>query len=212
MSKRDYRENRVKVSVEIERTIFDLMLREKDTERKRKHPAKWYQREVAKELKLADKDNPSLRSYESKIQPLRKAFQAKNPQDESWSMVTLDEHPIHPEAIPAVLNVWKLRTEVGGTFTIREAKWAGRLSALLTEGTWTLSAWSHSYAQTELYYQLAGRPFSSAGLDTLLMGLPLTGDLDYFPVLTDPGDGLEQRIQHLTEGKRKELKKEGKLQ
>ena len=38
---------------------FFIIIKEKDFERKKKHTAKWYQEEVAKELKLEDKDNPS---------------------------------------------------------------------------------------------------------------------------------------------------------
>jgi len=168
MNESIYRESRVKISDKIRGKVVELVTEEKDYERKKKYPAKWYRKKVARELKLADKDNPSLRSYESILRPIRKALQADNPQEKPWSMATLDKYPISPDAVPAVLNVWKFRTENGDTFTVREAKWTARLSAFERDMEKLFSLVS-SYARTELMFELVDRPFDSTVLDRSLV-------------------------------------------
>lgn len=90
--------------------------------------------------------------------------------------------------------MWRFRVEKGESFTIREAKWAARLWAILKD-TERLSWKASQYAPTELLFELIGRPFDSPGLDKLLMGLPmpLTADPPYFlPLLTEEEGGIEQ--------------------
>jgi len=115
-------------------------------------------------------------------------------QDEKWSLGTLDKYALSTDTIPAVLAAWKLRTERGETLTIREAKWAARLSAVLKD-TETLSSKASQYARAELLFALIGCPFDSTGLDRLLMGLPLnlTTDLtSFFPLLSETEDAFEE--------------------
>lgn len=121
---------------------------------------------------------PEIEVLERKISKYRKEYRNRpttDPQDKPWSMATLDRPdipPIPPEALPAVLEVWKLRIdseEWNFSFSIREAKWAARLSALITD-TKELSARAGQYARTEILYQLIGRPFDSRGLDSLITG------------------------------------------
>jgi hypothetical protein len=114
---------------------------------------------------------PKIKVLEKKISWYRN-HAADAPQEKRWSTAALDNnYPIPPEALPLVLKVWKSRIEKGGTFTIREAKWAARLSGLLVDIE-TLSYKASQYARTELLYQLIDRPFDSNNLDRLLMGLP----------------------------------------
>ncbi len=154
----------------------------------RKHP-KWKAPMVRNEVSfLLRKDNPQLPAGWPSLSAVQKvlALVRKNasklpedPEDKPWSMATLDRPdipPIPPEALPAVLNVWKLRIdseEWNFSFSIREAKWAARLSALMPDlipDIETLSTRASQYARTEILYQLIGRPFDSRGLDSLLMG------------------------------------------
>ena len=93
---------------------------------------------------------------------------ADNPQEKPWSMATLDHHPLPPCALPAVLRVWKSRVEADHHFTIREAKWTARLSAV-EPNIEALSVLASCYTHEELMYELIDRPFDSTGLDRFLM-------------------------------------------
>lgn len=136
-----------------------------------------------------------------------------NPQDKSWSTATLEQYPIAPEVLPVVFKVWKYRTAKGSDFTIREAKWIPRLSALLTDiDRLSYKAWQ--YARTELMFELIERPFDSTVLDKLLMGLPagIGNFIDFLSILSEQKedqekgikDGVEQ-IRELAKGKSKKL-------
>jgi hypothetical protein len=51
-------------------------------------------------------------------------------QDKLWSLVSLTEHPIPPEAILYVLKVWARAIEKDKPITIREALWVARLHSI----------------------------------------------------------------------------------
>ena len=150
-------------------------------------------------------DVPEIEVLERKISWYRN-HATDDPQEKPWSTATLDNnYPIPPEALPLVLKVWKLCIEKGQGFTIREAKWAARLSGLLVDIE-TLSYKASQYARTELLYQLIDRPFDSNNLDRLLMGLPvaLTGIESLLPLLAEQEDGIDQ-IRDIKQKKRKKL-------
>ena len=90
-SLREYRKDRVKASDDILKTITSLIEREEDAGSKKKHPAKWYQGEVGKILKLPKNDNPSLRSYEDYVRKIRKGLEKINngPEEKPWSIASL---------------------------------------------------------------------------------------------------------------------------
>ena len=134
---------------------------------------------------LEDKEPVPSRDTINKI--ISGARNSNDPEDRPWSMATLDEYPIPPQAIPAVLAVWKFRLEQWEEFitrevkhpyvphegfTIREAKWAARLSSIEAD-TEVLSSKAAIYAHMELAYKLIGRSFDSGGLDRMIMDLPL---------------------------------------
>lgn len=132
MNERNYREGRVKVSKEIRSAIVELVIAEKDFEKKKKHSAIWYQAEVAKKLKLTDKNNPSLRSYESILQPIRKALQVDNPLDTPWSIGASIKYGIPADIIPTLIEDTKLpRLNDRQILTIRQACWIGKLSPIV---------------------------------------------------------------------------------
>jgi hypothetical protein len=178
----------------------------------RKHP-KWKAPMVREEVSyLLRKDNPELPPSWPSLSTVQKVLATvrrkanelpDDPEEKPWSMATLVDYPISPEAIPAVLKVWKFRTEKGDTFTIHEAKWASRLWGLL-EDIEKLSAKARQYARTELLFKLIGRPFDSAELDRSLMGLPvpINSDLKSFLWLLADKDDKEVAlsIKRLTEG------------
>jgi hypothetical protein len=123
---------------------------------------------------------PGLSEVEHLMTEYRRKYQ-KNIQigtemviDDPWSMATLDTYPIPPEALPAVLEAWKLSVEKNLNFTIRDAKWVSRLSATVFRNhIELLSEMAGLYALNELIASLTGYPFNSRVIDRQLMGLPL---------------------------------------
>jgi hypothetical protein len=85
---------------------------------------------------------PEIEVLERKISHYRK-HAIDHPEDEPWSMATLDKYPIPPGAIPAVLVCWKQRVQSGTTFTIREAKWVSKLYALMANEVHQNFIWRH---------------------------------------------------------------------
>jgi hypothetical protein len=141
------------------------------------HPkwkAKVVQREVSYRLR---KDNPklppgwpSLSTVQKVLAKARKS-QPLDPQGEDWSVASIEHYPIDREALPSVLELCRFRQEKwGNRLTIREAKWASRLSLALPDIE-TLSFVSFFYAYGERIYQLAGDVFlDSTGVDLSLFG------------------------------------------
>jgi hypothetical protein len=92
---------------------------------------------------------PEIEVLERKISRYRKQA-IDYPEDEPWSMATLDKHPISPEAIPAVLACWKQLAQSDTLLTIREAKWVSRLYALMAEEIRRDFTWRHGTKWLEL--------------------------------------------------------------
>ena len=155
-----------------------------------KHP-KWKAPMVRNEVSFfLRKENPKLPSSWPSLSTVQKVL-AKvrrrlkelpvDPQDKPWNMGTLDEYPMPPDAILAVLNVWRFDEEQKHKFgkqgyakfpfglTIRRAKWASRLSRVIMDDTQRLSFWARQYADIEQIYQRVGHPFDSIALDSLLI-------------------------------------------
>jgi len=86
------------------------------------------------------------------IKEIQKCYKNLTTLDSPWSVQTLADYPLPPEALPVVLRAWvKRRETTGRTLTVREAQWIARLHALaqyLSLGELTFIA--ESYAQTEL--------------------------------------------------------------
>jgi hypothetical protein len=134
MNERDYRVVRVKVSDKVRDTIANLIARENDIEKKKKYSAKWYRDEVAKQLKLKDKDNPSLRSYEVLIQGIRKSTLIDNPLDKPWSVGACQKFNIPAGMIPTLIEIQqfiKTKRLIMAPVTIRQAKWFSSLYSIV---------------------------------------------------------------------------------
>ena len=56
-----YRENRIRVTDDIEDAVFDLIEAENDIGTKKKHPAKWYQTETARSIETIRKNQPFVK-------------------------------------------------------------------------------------------------------------------------------------------------------
>jgi len=92
--------------------------------------------------------------------------------EKPWCMGTPSESPISPDAMLAVLKVWKLSLARGKWLTVREAKWAALLSKLAKD-TEQLSIQASEYARLERLYDLVRQPFDSTILDMFYMKIPL---------------------------------------
>jgi len=124
MSKRIYREGRSRVTDDIRREVSRLVAQEKDWESKKKHPGRWYRAETAKMLKLADQDNPSLRSYEELLREVRRKSKIENPLDKPWNTALLNGEPLNPELIPWIMcTQYNRKRFLAKPLTIREVKW-----------------------------------------------------------------------------------------
>jgi len=145
----------------------------------KKHP-KWKALAVRSEVDyILHKDSPELPSPWPSLSAVHKVLadvkhndNKPSLEDKPWSTATLDRYPIPPEVIPVVLKVWKFRIENGDIFTIREAKWAARLSGL-QQDIERLFFLASRHARTELMFELINRPFDSTELDRSIMGLPV---------------------------------------
>jgi hypothetical protein len=132
------------------------------------------------------RDWPSLSTVQKVLATVRRKERElpSDPEEQPWSVAAVEQYPMTPDAIAAALNLCRYRIEhvdelkpepglfkLHGTgLSIREAKWAGRLSAFITDMN-ELSKMTTMYARADRLYRLLGRPFDSKVLDRLMMGL-----------------------------------------
>lgn len=124
---------------------------------------------------------PGLSAVQKELTKQRKTNKARphesNSLDEPWSLTTIKEYPIPPEALPLVLAVAHHKAfSPKQKLTIREAKWIGRLYALTTEGdrndniiaiNATLERWAEEYALEERLTELSGTQTTSSKAESL---------------------------------------------
>lgn len=123
LENQDYRESRIKVSYEIKRKLQVLVEKEKDFERVKIHPAKWYRDEVSKLLNLEESQNPSLRSYEEALKPIRIYLKKNNMLDNGWTTHACLQNNIPADFIPTLIQM----KQIGLQITTRQAKWGAYL-------------------------------------------------------------------------------------
>jgi len=116
-------------------------------------------------------DKPQIEVLEKKISKYRK-LSTDSPEEMSWSTArafsSSDKSPLQPEALAAVLKAWKYKVEHSSGLTMREAKWAARLSAVKHDTEDLLKSVS-DYAGLEIICELTKRPFNSTLADKRLM-------------------------------------------
>jgi hypothetical protein len=174
MSKRIYRKGRSRVTEDIRREVSRLVDQEKDWESKKKHPGRWYRSEIAKALKLEDRDNPSLRSYEELIREIRNNLREVNPFDKPWNTASLNDEPISSEITFWLVSVqYNRRQFLSKPLTVREVRWFTRLFGFRSNieplpgissnpnlksffVSNTLATWSQIYADRERIDSIAG--------------------------------------------------------
>ncbi len=87
-----------------------------------------------------------------------------SPLDEPWSLGSLAEYEIPPEAMPTVMSAYKKRLAEKDVLTIREALWIGRLHNAVDppDLVWD---WAFLYATWDLISWIQAKPFDSRRLD-----------------------------------------------
>lgn len=109
--------------------------------------------------------------------------QPENKIDEPWSLADLVQHPIQPEAMPAVMRSYKEGLQEIRRLSIREAQWIARLYKVIAPPELVLP-WAWKYALHERLSELVKRPFDTTRLDEML--------------LSDPGSVVKQYNEQLT--------------
>jgi hypothetical protein len=159
-------------------------------------PAKKIQHEIHAQLRKKNPqippDWPGLSSVQKILAPIRtKDAEMRSGSkgiDRPWSVVTLAEYEIPPEALPTVLKMavhFRQREEEGEgrRMTIREARWAARLSSM--EDLHKLFQTIQEYAEEEKVVELTGiRDEFTFGIDDGLY-MALTDKSSKEPVFDD---------------------------
>ena len=134
----------------------------------------WISNELRKQNPTLPSNFPSLRTIYNVLAEIEIKIFKENPQDLPWSMASLDEYPIPPEALPTVLSFWKqycLKQEQE-RFTVRRAKWIARLCKMDLEQA-EINFYSEHYTTQERLLEISGRPNNTKYLDMALMNISL---------------------------------------
>ena len=92
-----------------------------------------------------------------------------SPLDAPFSLASLAEYDIPPEAMPAIMWVYKkMFRESPQYFTIRQALWVARLYSII-ESSDMVREWADVYAFREQVCWILGEPFFTRGLDVALI-------------------------------------------
>jgi len=129
-------------------------------------------KKLQKELEEKGWDVPEKEVLWKKISEARN--QQPNELDRDWTLGSLAEYPIPPEALPLIGAFQMYRLTTDAFLSIREAQWAGRLYNLFSgenkENPLILHGWAFLYALEETLSEVQGNPhFDSYVLDTELM-------------------------------------------
>ncbi len=133
-------------------------------------------RQLAKEG-YTDAELPKLRTFQEYLRRARKTqitLREKSKVDESkpWNLETLDDNDwsLPHNTIPFVLQLWRYCKNLGADLTIRQAKWASRLSYLLKDLDIS-EQWIHimRYSREEELSLLSGTQMRTDQLNGLLI-------------------------------------------
>lgn len=155
--------------------VRDMVVRAwREIKRRGEEPrAKEVRAEVARELKergRSDHQLPQLRTVQDILQKARQRFsEDEKALDEPWCMGSLERYPLPPDALPAVLRVWKLMLTFYKPLTIREATWVARLHSVGPDDTESLMMWAGIYAEQEASSAALNQPSDSSALDASLV-------------------------------------------
>ena len=195
MQKIKKRRGRPKINPYIEGIIINMVRIEQREPPEKRMPRKVLaaaiRKEIGKEIsedpRLRGERIPELSTIEKKIS---KYWKRSSDEDKPWTVASLREYPISPEALPTILQLWIwMLDQEGLIMTIREAKWAARFYAALNVGAKNVEAPMHflsyfarAYATTEMIAEMTDSPFDMGSafdstLWVLVTGRPITYEL-----------------------------------
>lgn len=130
------------------------------------HPD-WRAKEVQHAVNIELKGKgPGLSAVQKELTKIRKS--PSRPFDKPFSLASLAEYDIPPEARPAVMSAYKRRLAEDDVLTIREALWIGRLYGVI-EPKDLVCDYAFLYATEEMVSEIRGKPFDSRDLDIVMI-------------------------------------------
>lgn len=118
---------------------------------------------LQEEFKIEKWDIPEIEVLERKISKYRTHIKRnKNPEDEPWTLDSLKDKPLPPDALLSVFHVWLLKQEESWSppLSMREARWASQLSGTIKD-LYTLKAAAETCADWEIIGELMKEPHLS---------------------------------------------------
>jgi len=168
---------------DIERLIASHVSANRKKSPEQRTPRKILAYEIQQEIARRWKEQvPELSTLEKRISHYGSI--PEEPFDRLFSLASLLEHPIPPEAMPTVMAIYKKALPIvkrgkqtymivprEGELTIREAQWIARLYKLIDDPD-LLWDWAWFYAQQEWLAEVTGKPFDFPEFDLELMENP----------------------------------------
>lgn len=159
-------------------------------------------------------DWPGLSSIQKELANMRKRESERSLEqrelDRPWSIGTLVDYPIPADAIPKLLGIRAILTEVkswGWGFTIRQALWAARLHRVV-EGVGDLFCLAIIYAWEERICEFTGTKMDTSDYDEVIGRDPYSA-FDLFSAKHDQMlPGLQPPLQFEDDSFAKELESE----
>lgn len=149
-----------RISIEMRSHIFEAALKKEKRAKSRSVLADEL------EAEFGDK-SPSLNTLEKLISEARN--HPVSPLDEQWSVGSLAQYDIPPEALPAVMYIYEKRQrELEIDFTIREALWIARLHKTIDDLD-VLERFANAYAVKDQMDWILDCPVNTRGFDFLLI-------------------------------------------
>ena len=120
-------------------------------------------REISEDEKLKGERIPAPATL---VKWIQKYGKISSDEDKAWTVASLGEYPIPPEALSTILQLWIwMLDEEGMVMSIREAKWAARFYAAVNAGAKnvenplrSLSYFARAYATTEMIAEMTKSP------------------------------------------------------
>ncbi|MFC2047213.1 hypothetical protein ACFLTK_02920 [Chloroflexota bacterium] len=150
------------------------------------HPD-WRAKEVQYEVDcLLSGRGPGLSAVQKELTKIRKRDKERSSElrslDRPWSIGTLMEYDIPPEALPKIVQMQDFGRQTEKPLSIREARWVGRLHTLTTDMK-ILVGLSLHYALRERVCELTCIPMDTFNIDHIVLKNPLDATGQYMRTL-----------------------------
>jgi hypothetical protein len=162
MAKSGKKRGRPGIKPWIEALIAKRVIAERKKPPEERMPVKVLANEIRKDIIGGNERAPEISTLERRILNYSKK---SSPEDEPWTIFTLDRHPIPLEALPKVLKQYREVKDFCG-LSIREAKWIARLSSIEPPER---DPWLYALvASIEQLFEMVGSPPNFHLIDDIL--------------------------------------------